>query len=493
MRIVHISSELAPVAKVGGLADVVLGLSRELRAQGHEIEIILPKYDCLLQRQIHSLQVALEDLKVYYDGDWYTVKVWSGLVHDIQVYFLEAFHPKSFFNRGMVYGADDDIERFLYFSRAALEFLHQTNRHPDIIHVHDWPTAAVPVLLQELYSEAPIGKAKTVLTIHNIDYQGRCALEDIDRIGLHGLELLHSGKLSDNNHPNSINLLKGGIVYCNYLTTVSPTYALEVLTPGEGRGMERTVAQYKHRFQGILNGIDYDYWNPESDPLLREHFSSLQLAHGNWIGKENAKKALRQRLNLTQEERPIIGCIARLIPQKGTHLIEYAVQRIQEQGGQFVLLGTSPIADIQAQFEHLKAQNRENHHVHFSLRTSEELAHQIFAGADAILIPSVFEPCGLTQMIAMRYGAVPIARRTGGLADTVFDISTSGLSEEQTNGFTFDDADISGVKWGIDRAIACWRETPEKWRHLALRGLAIDFSWKRPTERYLSVYESLLV
>ncbi len=156
------------------------------------------------------------------------------------------------------------------------------------------------------------------------------------------------------------------------------------------------------------------------------------------------------------------------------------------------MLGTSPVAEIQAHFDHIKAVNKENRQVHLCLRTSEELAHQIFAGADAILIPSLFEPCGLTQMIAMRYGAVPIARRTGGLADTVFDIETSGLSESSTNGFTFDDADFSGVNWGIDRAIACWRDTPEKWRQIVLRGMAMDFSWKKPGQEYHQVYQALV-
>ncbi len=492
MHIVQISSELAPIAKVGGLADVALGLARELIAQGHTVEMILPKYDCLLQRQIEDFKVHIDNLNTFYEDSWHRVKVWQGTVHGLKVFFIDAPPPKSFFNRGCIYGAHDDVERFLYFSRAAIEFLVQTQRNPEIIHLHDWPTAPIAPIMRELYKEQPIANSKIVYTIHNIEYQGLCDPTDLDFIGLQGLELLHSGKLSDNSKPNTVNLMKGAIVHCDFFTTVSPTYAQEILTPREGMGMERTIVQYKNNFQGILNGIDYRYWNPEEDPLLSDHFSYLQLMHANWLGKEHAKRALRERLNLAQEQRPIIGCIARLIPQKGIHLLPHAIQRTVDQGGQFILLGTSPVAEIQAHFDQIKAANKGNSHVHLCLRTSEELAHQIFAGADAILIPSLFEPCGLTQMIAMRYGAVPIARRTGGLADTVFDVETSGLPETNTNGFTFDDADFSGVNWGIDRAIACWRDTPEKWRQIALRGMSMDFSWKKAALQYSQVYEVLL-
>lgn len=490
MHIVHIASELAPIAKVGGLADVVLGLSRELSAQGHQVEVILPKFDCLIQRDIEHLEVYL-DLKTTYGGQKHIVKVWTGTVQGVRVYFIDSFAPKSFFNHGRIYGATEDIDRYCYFSRAALEFLDQSGRRPTIIHTHDWPTGAVAPLLREQFAHTALATSKVIFTIHNVEYQGQCSPSNIDLIGLNGVELLHSGKLSDNVRPDLINLMKGAIVYSDFFTTVSPTYAQEVLTPREGRHLEGTIAQFQHKFAGVLNGIDYDYWNPTTDPMLIEHFSLRDLSHNNWDGKDRAKKALQERLNLAQENRPIISCIARLIPQKGIHLLEHAMTRTQQQGGQFVLLGTSPMVDIQAFFEHIKAQNRGNHQLHLVLRTSEELAHQIFAGSDMLLIPSVFEPCGLTQMIGMRYGTVPIVRRTGGLADTVFDVETSGVTETEANGFTFDDADPSGINWGIDRAIAWWRDTPERWRQLVLRGMKQDFSWKQATQRYLEIYTQI--
>ncbi|MDP1836700.1 MAG: glycogen synthase [Chlamydiales bacterium] len=492
MHIVHISSELAPVAKVGGLADVVLGLSREHVSQGHSVQIILPKYDCLHQRDIKNFKVLPETFEVYYDGVEHTVQAWSGTVQDVPTYFIEGFAPKSFFNRNLIYGSSDDIDRFTYFARAALDFLNQTERVPDIIHLHDWPTALVAPLLREAFADRPIADAKIVLTIHNIEYQGQCAPEHLDRVGLPGVELMHSGKLSDNYRPDLVNLLKGGIVYSDFFTTVSPTYAQEILTPAQGRGLENTIQQFANKFAGILNGIDYSYWDPEKDPLLTEHYSYEQLAKHNWEGKERAKKDLQERLNLIVERRPLIGCVSRLVPQKGIHLLEHAMVHTQLLGGQFVLLGTSPSASIQAQFERIKLANATNRNLHLCLRTSEELAHQIFAGCDMILVPSVFEPCGLTQMIAMRYGAVPLVRRTGGLADTVFDIETSKMPEEITNGFTFDDADFSGVNWGIDRAVALWRDTPERWRHLIVKGMKQDYSWTRSANQYLEVYSNII-
>ncbi len=310
MQIVHIAPELAPVAKVGGLADVVLGLARELTAQGHKVEVILPKYDCLLQREITDLKICSESIKTQYDGETYTIRAWSGTVQGVSVIFLEAFAPRSFFSHGCVYGATEDIDRFCYFSRVVLDFLLQTKRHPDILHIHDWPTALVAPLLRERYADTPLAKAKTVFTIHNFDYQGQCSPENIEAVGLNGIELLQSGKMSDNVKPGLINLMKGAIVYCDFFTTVSPTYAQEVLTPKEGRHMESTIYQFHDKFQGILNGIDYDYWNPETDPRLVEHFSLQHLSSGRWNGKAKAKLVLQERLNLELENRPIVSFLS---------------------------------------------------------------------------------------------------------------------------------------------------------------------------------------
>lgn len=491
MHIIHISSEIAPVAKVGGLADVVLGLSREHVAQGHTVEVVLPNYDCLLQREIDDYAACPETFQTFYDGSWHQICYCTGNVKGVSTFFIDAFPPKSFFHRNLIYGSSDDIDRFTYFSRAALQFLLSTKRTPDVIHLHDWPTALVAPLLRELYAHETLSQAKIVLTIHNMEYQGQCSPEHLDKVGLKGLELMHTGKLSDNARPELVNLLKGGIVYCDCLTTVSPSYAKEILTPAYGCGLDTTILQYKNKFKGILNGIDYSYWNPENDPLLTEHFSLEQLSRDHWDGKDRAKRDLQERLNLTVERRPLIGCVARLVPQKGIHLLEHAIVHTQILGGQFVLLGTSPSASIQAQFERIKMANASNRNLHMCLRTSEELAHQIFAGCDMILVPSIFEPCGLTQMIAMRYGAVPIVRRTGGLADTVFDVETSKKPVSVTNGFTFDDADFGGINWGIDRAVAWWRDTPERWRQLIIKGMSQDYSWKRSAHEYLTAYSNI--
>lgn len=235
MHIIHIASEIAPIAKVGGLGDVVLGLCRELSWKGHDVDIIIPKYDCMNSDEVRDLNIAYSDLKSFYEENWYSNTVWSGWVENLKVYFIEPHHPRYFFNRGCFYGCDDDIERYLYFSRAAMEFMFKKQIQPDIIHLHDWQSAIIAPLYYHMYQQLGMTKPKVVFTIHNIEYQGRCAVDDLDKIGLKGASYLNKAQLQDNIYPSSINLLKGAIVFSDYVTTVSPTYANEVKTPKEDR------------------------------------------------------------------------------------------------------------------------------------------------------------------------------------------------------------------------------------------------------------------
>jgi len=497
MHIVHIASELAPVAKVGGLADVLLGLSREQSWKGHDVDIIIPKYDCMDSNEVRDLSVDYIDLMSFYKGTWFHNSVWVGWVENIKVYFIEPHLPKHFFNRGCFYGCEDDIDRFLYFSRTAIEFLFKKQLHPDILHLHDWQTAAIAPLYEELYKPLGFRHPKVVFTIHNIEYQGKCHPEDIEKIGLNGAALKTPAALQDNLDPSLINLLKGAMVYADFITTVSPNYAKEVKTPEGGRGLEKTLIQYQQKFKGVLNGIDYSYWNPEIDRYLPAHFSSREMPANkkdrNTLDKKAyIKKVLRERLLFNEEHKPIIGCIARLVPQKGPDLIINALNYTLARGGQFVLLGSSPIPSINAEFHELKSFYADSPDVHLSLYHQEELAHMIFAAADIFIVPSIFEPCGLTQMIALKYGAIPVVRRTGGLADTIFDVDHSGKPFEQTNGYTFDAPNKQGIESALSRAIDCWFQNPEKWRQLLIHGMKIDFSWNHPSDEYLEIYKKII-
>ena len=493
MHIVHIASEIAPLAKVGGLADVVLGLCRELSWKGHDIDIIIPKYDCIDSEQIRDLNMEYKDLMSFYEGEWYSNTVWMGWVENLKVYFIDPHHPRFFFNRGCFYGCDDDIERFLYFSRVAIEFLYKKPVSPDIIHLHDWQTAVIAPLYYDMYTKLGYAKPKIVSTIHNIEYQGKCSPSDLNKIGLDGQFYLDPTKMQDNLNPKLVNMLKGAIVYSDLITTVSPNYAKEVLIPEGGRGLESTLIEHRAKFSGILNGIDYSYWNPEIDRFLPAHFSSRELPTSkkdrNTLDKKGyVKKLLREKLLLAEEHRPIVACITRLIPQKGIDLIKHVMKHIVNKRGQFVLLGSSPIPSISAEFHQLRHQYTDHPHINIVLHHQEDLAHLIYAGSDMLIVPSLFEPCGLTQMIALKYGTVPIVRRTGGLADTIIDVDNSGKPFDETNGYVFDFPDAAGIDSALDRAIHCWFDEPDRWRHLMLNGMKIDFSWNHSSDLYLDLY-----
>lgn len=497
MHIVHIASELAPLAKVGGLADVLLGLCRELSWKGHDVDIILPKYDCMDSSQIRDITVEMHDVQSFFQGEWHHNTVWKGWVENLKVYFIDPHHPRHFFHRGCFYGCEDDVDRFLYFCRTSMEFLLQKSLQPDIIHLHDWETAAIGPLYYDVYQNLGYRKPKLVMTIHNLEYQGRCAPADLDKIGLASASYLVPEKLQDNQYPLLINLLKGGIVYSNFITTVSPNYAKEALTPEGGKGLEKTLDSYKSKFAGVLNGIDYSYWNPEIDRFLPAHFSEREVPankkdYHTLDQKAFIKKVMRERFMLAEEHRPIIGCIARLVPQKGIEMIKHAIMTLPEKNAQFVLLGTSPIPEINNEFHSLKHKYADHPHITLILHHQEELAHLIYAGSDMFIVPSLFEPCGLTQMIALKYGAIPIVRKTGGLADTIIDVDTSDKPFDSTNGYTFNDPTPEGLDSAMDRAIQCWFENPDKWRRLMVNGMKIDFSWNNASNQYLEIYTKLL-
>jgi len=485
MHIITISSECAPVAKVGGLADVVYGLDHELEIRGHTVEIILPKYDCMRYDQIYGLQRVYDDLWVPFYDHAVHCSVFFGFVHGRRCFFIEPHSNRNFFNRGVFYGHNDDPERFVFFSRAALEFMLKTNRHPDIIHCHDWQTGIVPVLLYEMYRHLGMTHPRVCYTLHNLKHQGVTGEFILRAAGLNRADyFFHYDRLRDNYNPHAINLMKGGIVYSNFVTTVSPRYAQEVQNTGLSYGLGHTLHIHARKFGGILNGIDYDVWNPEIDSHIPHRYGidNVEAKYGN-------KEALRNRLWLRSEYKPIVSYIGRLEHQKGIDLIRHGIFYALANGCQFVLLGSSPEAGTNDYFLRLKRQLNDNPDCHLEIGYSEELSHLIYAGSDMIIVPSLFEPCGLTQMIALRYGTVPIVRDTGGLSDTVFDADYAHRPYRERNGYVFKDFNYQGLESAMQRAIGMWYSYPQHFRELMTNGMRYDFSWNHPGRHYLNIFE----
>jgi starch synthase len=475
MNIIHLATELAPIAKVGGLADVVYGLAKHSLKHGHQVEIVLPKYDCIDYSSLKNLKAEYPEIWSY-DGPYkYHNTLWSAKLDNLQIWLLESQHPAYFYNRGKIYGCPDDIDRFVYFSRAALEFLFKTGRKPDVLHLHDWPTAASAPLYKEMYASLGYRVGGTLLTIHNLEHQGKCLPQNLTRAGLRGEDYLTPEKMQDPYQPTLINLLKGGIEYADFITTVSPNYEKEIQTPQGGCGLNTVLTRHQNKLKGILNGIDTEYWNPEFDPLLACPYNLMNVAHGKSINK----KKVCERFGLKESSGPLICSITRLVPQKGPALIKHACERTLEKGGQFVLLGAVPSPEIDKEFRQLQKQLSKTKNAAFHFEYDEPLAHLVYAAADMIIIPSIFEPCGLTQMIAMRYGTVPIVRATGGLKDTVVD---------GKNGFTFDFPDNLGVNWALDRALETFMKDPEAWKKLVFIGMSENFSWEKPFQAYQEIY-----
>ncbi|PIA57853.1 hypothetical protein AQUCO_00500047v1 [Aquilegia coerulea] len=444
MNIVHISVEMAPIAKVGGLGDVVTSLSRAVQDMGHNVDVILPKYDCMNLSNVKEFKFHQS---YFWSGT--EIKVWFGKVEGLSVYFLEP--QNGMFWAGCIYGCRNDGERFGFFCHAALEFLLRSGAHPDILHCHDWSSAPIAWLFKDHYRLHGLSKARVVFTIHNLEF------------GAHQI-----GK---------------AMAYTDKATTVSSTYSKEV-------SGNPVIAPHLYKFHGIVNGIDPDIWDPYNDKFIPLSYTSDNVVEG----KRTAKEALQQRLGLQKSDLPLVGIITRLTVQKGIHLIKHAIWRTLERNGQVVLLGSAPDPRIQNEFVNLANQLHSSHgdRARLCLTYDEPLSHLIYAGADFILVPSIFEPCGLTQLIAMRYGSIPVVRKTGGLYDTVFDVDhdkdraqAQGL---EPNGFNFDGADTAGVDYALNRAITAWYDGRDWFNSLCKQVMEQDWSWNRPALDYMELY-----
>ncbi len=485
MFIVMVASECAPVAKVGGLADVVQGLSRELEVRGNAVEIVLPKYDCMRYDHIWGLHIVMPDLWVPWYNSAIHCSVWFGFVHGRKCFFIEPHSSDNFFNRGAFYGFHDESMRFAFFSKAVLEFLLKSGKRPDVIHCHDWHTGLLPVMLSEIYRFHGMYDQRVCYTIHNIKHQGIVGGDVLYATGLQRPDFYFSyNQLRDNFNPHALNYMKGGIVYSNFTTTVSPHHAWEICSTDQGLGMNHTLQIHGHKFGGVLNGIDYDVWNPEVDRFIPSQYNLYKLHR-----KYENKQALRDRFWLSQDYKPLIAYVGRLDRQKGVELIRHALFYSIWNNAQFVLLGSSPEPDISHYFWHLKNHLNSSPDCHLEIGFNEDLSHLIYAGADMIVVPSMFEPCGLTQMIALKYGTVPIVRAVGGLVDTVFDRDYSSKSPFERNGYVFHHADLAGIESALQRAIGLWYGYPDDFRSLVINGMQCDHSWYYPGQDYLNIYE----
>jgi starch synthase len=488
MYIAMVSAECAPIAKAGGLGDVVHGLSRALIALGQEVDVFLPGYDSLRHDLISGRRRVYSDLCVPFYDQQIRCQVDAGEVDGVTCYFITAESSHRFFERGRIYGESDDAERFAFFCRAVLEFLLKSGRRPDVIHCHDWQTALVPVLLFELYEGSGLADVRVCYSLHNVGYQGIVNASVLRQVGLDPARLLTEDRLQDPANPAAANLMKGGIVFSNFVNTVSPRYAWEIQNTDQGMGLQGVLQTHAGKFGGILNGIDDAVWNPATDPHIAEPFACDRIE-----GKTANQSRLRQRVGLAASTRPLVVIVSRLDYQKGVHLLRFGITHALAQGCQVALLGSALDPVVDAQFRGLQEDYAGSPDCRLVLAYDEELSHLMYAGADMILIPSIYEPCGLTQMIAMKYGAVPIARRVGGLADTVVDANYSDRPFEARNGYLFDDLTESAFANAIDRALHLWREHPDYFRQLQINGMRVDRSWREPARHYLDIYDYLRV
>ena len=477
--VAFIGSECHPFVKTGGLGDVMYALPRELVRLNCDVRVILPRYGCIPQEYQNKMVYRgafYMDLgrtgRNYYVG--IMEYIWDGVVYD----FID---NQEFFTGGNPYtNLVDDIPKYCFFSKAALAALNYMNWIPDIVHCHDWQAALVPVYLRTLFKDSPVGHAKSVLTIHNLRFQGVYNIPTIRYWSGLPDEVFNMGALQQN--WVDANMLKGGLAYADRITTVSGTYAGEIQTSEYGEHLENHLRYHNYKLRGIVNGIDYGMWNPETDPALAHNYSL-----GNVLDhKMENKLALQKELGLEQDtSKFVIGLISRLTNQKGLDLVNAIMTQVLDGNTQVVVLGTGD-----RQYEDAFRYYENTYRGTFSacIQYDEGRAHRIYAGADVLLVPSRFEPCGLTQLNAMHYGTLPIVRETGGLKDTVEPYNNF---TGDGNGFTFDRYDAGLLLDAINRAKTLYFNNRYHWDEIVQRDMAKDVSWERSARQYKDLYLEL--
>jgi starch synthase len=476
VKVAFVASEGVPFSKTGGLADVVGALPKALAALGHEVEVILPRYRITPPgASVAYAQSLTLPLGIGYK---FAAVQDAGRAHGVQTYLIDC--PEYFDREGLyqVKGEDypDNAQRFAAFSMAALEFLKHGAACPDIIHCHDWQTALVPIYLRNLYQDDPFFcRTGVMFTLHNLGYQGLFLPQVLPQISLPA-SLFTVDALE---YYGMVNLLKGGIIFSDFITTVSRKYAEEIQTPEFGLGLEGVLYSRAHRLQGILNGVDYEEWDPATDQLLAAQYTPADLK-----GKEACKRALLERMGVQTPvlQRPVIGIVSRFAPQKGFDLIAAVAEQLAALDLYVVALGTGD-----PMYEELFRTMAKKHPEKFLVKIAYDnaLAHQIEAGSDMFLMPSRYEPCGLNQIYSLKYGAVPVVRATGGLDDTI-----EPFDGKSGTGFKFHEYSPQALLDTILAALEAYR-TPDVWHQLVQNGMKKDYSWSTSARAYSQIYETL--
>ncbi|MEE0595399.1 MAG: glycogen synthase GlgA [Agathobacter sp.] len=477
-KILFVSSEAVPYIKTGGLADVVGSLPKYFDRNEYDVRVMLPKYACMDAAFLPNLRFVCH---FYVNLNWR--KQYVGILESeyrgIHYYFVDNefyFAGSSPYNN--IY---EDVEKFAYFSKAVLASLPYIDYAPDVIHCHDWQTGLVPVYLHTAFGDDNFyAGIKTVFSIHNLKFQGRWRIREV--IDITGLpeQIFNDKELESYGEAN---YLKGGVVYADAVTTVSPSYANEITTQEGGEGLHGLMNARRNVLYGILNGIDYDEFNPQTDPYIESNFSSKSVLSG----KKANKAALQKELGLSVRESAfVIGIVSRLTEQKGFDLVSYIMDDLVSQlDVQIVILGTGE-SKFENVFHHFHSQYPDK--VSAYIGYSEEKAHKIYASADAFLMPSLFEPCGLSQMMSMRYGTIPIVRETGGLKDTV---QAYNEYENTGTGFSFCNFNADDMKYVVEYAYHVFRDERKAWEDMMQRAMAQDFSWNKSAGEYEKLYDSL--
>jgi starch synthase len=470
MRILFAASEAVPYAASGGLADVAGSLPKAISAKGHECAVVIPLYQSI-KAELREDMEFITNITV--DVSWRKqyCGIYSAERDGVTYFFID---NEYYFHRDGLYGFYDDCERFVFFDRAVLEMIKYISFKPDIINCNDWQTALIPVYYQIYYKyQQGYDKIKTVFTIHNIEYQGKYGKEVLSEVM--GIPSYNTGLLE---YDGYINMLKGALETADKLITVSPSYAWEILDPWYAHGLDRILVTKQYKLQGILNGIDTKLYDPENDPYIAWRFTKQDLS-----GKIKCKAELLSEFGMQDNGDPLIGIVTRFVRHKGIDLIRCVFEEIVRSGVKFAVLGSG-----EKMYEDffLEMARRYPESVAVNVGFIPELSHKIYAGADMFLMPSQSEPCGLAQMISMRYGTIPIVRETGGLRDSVRD-----NGGENGNGFTFKTYNAFDMLDAVWRAKRDYYE-PERWKALVERAMSCDFSWSSSADTYIETFEDMI-
>lgn len=480
MDIYQIASELAPIAKVGGLGDVIFGLSKELVKQGQHTTIIIPRYKSVNLQDIEQMQLSLSKKINLPSGSICETFFWKGLYQGLSIVFVDPQAPFNYFETDSIYGEHNDTLRFMLFSYLSLEYINSCSKRNLCLHLHDWQAAFTSAFLQLFFKER-FQDVRTVLTIHNLMHQGKALFSE-----LRHFNLPDEADFKDPQHPLCINLLKSGMIAADQITTVSPTYAQEICHPLYSYYLDETLWKTRHKTKGILNGIDYTYWNPAKKNLLPVPFSPFESGSKILTSKKKNKEALQKKFHLEIGSKPLFCCISRLDHQKGPYLLAHIAKFIVERGGQYFVLGKPSTHEMHELFTKLKQTLPPTSFVFYD-GFDEELSHLVYASSDAILIPSIFEPCGLTQLIAMHYGTLPIARKTGGLSDTVIDLHDSTYPITERTGFVFEEPSEEAFLKKVEEFFIFY-QNPLHVAEVVERITKKNFSWEIPAKHYLDIY-----